>query len=52
MKCPKCKFEWKDERMAAGGRKSKRKDMGKGSEGQEKAQAGRKKTKKAEGKSR
>lgn len=24
MKCPKCKFEWKDKRMVDGGKKSRR----------------------------
>ncbi len=45
MKCPECNHEFKDPARVRGGKASKRKDMGKGSEGQAKAQAGRKKPK-------
>ena len=41
MICPKCAHEWKDKAKSEGGQKSKRRDMGKGSDGQKKAQAGR-----------
>jgi len=43
MICPKCNHEFKDPARVKGGLASKRTDMGKDSEGQKKAQAGRKK---------
>ena len=43
MKCPKCNHEFKDPARVKGGQASKRTDMKKGSEGQNKAQAGRQK---------
>lgn len=43
MKCPNCKFEWKDERMVKGGKNSKRVIT---PEDQAKMQEGRKKAKK------
>ena len=50
MKCPKCKHVIDDKLVgkylaAKGGAKGKRSDMGAGSEGQRKAQEGRKKAK-------
>jgi len=47
MKCPKCNHIFEDEGRKKGGEKSKRTDMGAGSEGQRKAQEGRKKAREA-----
>ena len=43
MICPNCKHEFKDPAKVKGGQTSKRTDMKKGDEGQNKAQAGRQK---------
>lgn len=50
--CPKCGHVYKDPARVKGGKNSKRKDMGKGSEGQNKAQAGKKKAEHLEGEER